>query len=146
MIDLKVQILGLKDVEEALITAGPKLAKRSLYKALKAGSDVFVQRAKDRAPVLMEEMPERRPNELRDAIASQITMSRKQESGIARTGIKHDQPNVQESPAAYGLFVEYGSVHNLAKPYMRPAWDEGKEEAARVFTEEIRRGVESLSR
>ena len=37
--DITVEVQGLKGVEDALAQAGPKLAKRALRKALKAGGD-----------------------------------------------------------------------------------------------------------
>lgn len=142
--EVKVQIEGLKGVEEALAQAGPKLARRALQKALKAGGAIFLQRAKERAPILKKATPQRRPGELRDAIMEVTKMSPKLEAGTARVGLKHDKEKGGQSPGVYGLFVEFGSVHNTAQPYMRPGYDAGKQEAQRVFTEEIRKGVDSL--
>ena len=44
--DLTVEIIGLKGVEDALSQAGPKLAKRALRKALVAGAELFEMRRK----------------------------------------------------------------------------------------------------
>ena len=144
MVEVTVKIEGLREVEEALAQAGPKLAKRAMRKALKAGGDVFLQRAKERAPILKKATPQRQPGELRDAITEVVTLSPKEESGRARVALKHDKSKGIQSPGVYGLFVEFGSVHNTAQPYMRPGYDAGKQEAERVFTEEIKNGVESL--
>ena len=38
--ELTVEIVGLKGVEDALSQAGPKLAKRALRKALVAGAEL----------------------------------------------------------------------------------------------------------
>lgn len=142
--EVTVKIEGLKGVEDALSQAGPKLAQRAMRKALKAGGDVFLERAKERAPILKKATPQRRPGELRDAIMEVVKLSPKQEAGTARVGLKHDKEKGSQSPGVYGLFVEFGSVHNTAHPYMRPGYDAGKQEAERVFTEEIRKGVDSL--
>jgi HK97 gp10 family phage protein len=146
MIEVTVQIVGLKGVEEALSQAGPKLAKRAMRKALEAGGKVFVARAKERAPILKKQTPHRKPGDLRDAIMQDIKLSPKQEFGRARVGLKHDKEKGNQSPGVYGLFVEFGTRHMAAQPYMRPAYDEAKDTAESVFTEEIRKGVDSLDK
>ena len=66
--DITVEVQGLKGVEDALAQAGPKLAKRALRKALKAGGDLMVASAKSRAPLLKVATKRRQPGELRDSI------------------------------------------------------------------------------
>jgi HK97 gp10 family phage protein len=146
VIEVTVKIEGLQEVEEALSQAGPKLARAAMRKALKRGGDVFLARAKQRAPILKKATPQRQPGELRDAITEVVKLTPKQEAGRARIGLKHDPAKGNQSPGVYGLFVEFGSVHNTAQPYMRPAYDSARQEAADVFAEEIRRGVESLKK
>ena len=61
--DISVEVQGLKGVEDALAQAGPKLAKRALRKALKAGGDLMVASAKSRAPLLKVATKRRQPGE-----------------------------------------------------------------------------------
>ena len=144
--EVKVELIGLKGVEDALSQAGPKLAKRSLRKALVAGADSFEAAAKKNAPVLAKASPNRQPGELRDAIDMTVKLSGKQESGIARVGIRRGKGNGSQSPSVWGSFVEFGSIHGAAQPFMRPAFAQAKTRAQEVFTDEIRKGVETLDK
>jgi HK97 gp10 family phage protein len=143
---LTVEIVGLKGVEDALSEAGPKLAKRALRKALVAGADLFKAAAKKNAPVLAKATPNRRPDELRDAIDMTVKLSGKQESGVARVGIRRDKGKGSQSPAVWGSFVEFGSIHGAAQPFMRPAFEQAKTRAQEVFPAEISKAVEILGK
>ena|ERR1035437_1025047 len=144
--ELTVQVLGLKGVEDALAQAGPKLAKRALRKALRAGGEVMVDAAKGRAPVLKQGTPQRKPGELRDSIGMVVKLSPTEESGTVRIGPLRDKAKGKNSPGIWGSFVEFGSVHGAAQPFMRPGFDSSKEAALDKFTEVIRAGVETLNK
>jgi HK97 gp10 family phage protein len=143
--DVTVKIEGLEGVEDALSQAGPKLAKRALRKALMAGGQVLVDAAKDRAPVLKDPTSHRQPGELRDAITMQVKLSAKEESGTVHVGPEYKKSEGSQSPGVYGMFVEFGSLHNpRPEPFMRPAFDDAAPRAQEAFTEVIRDAVESL--
>jgi len=144
--DFKVQVEGLKGVEDALAGAGPKLARTALRKALAAGGEVFLEQARSRAPVLAEPTPARKPGELRDAIMEVTSIKTREQQGRARVGLRHDPEKKTQSPGVYGLFVEFGTQKMKAQPYMRPAYDSANREAERVFTDEIRAGVANLKK
>jgi len=144
--DLKVNIEGLRGVEEALQEAGPKLAKKYLRKALLAGGEVFQQAARDRAPVLKEATTQRQPGELRDSIDVRITLSAKEESGTAHVGPRREKGGGSDQPGVWGMFEEFGSIHGAAQPYMRPAFDEAGTRAQEAFTEVLKAGLESLGK
>lgn len=46
------------------------------------------------------------------------------------------------SKVFYGKFSEYGSKHEIAKPWMRPAYDESKDEAYRIIETVIQDGIQ----
>lgn len=58
-------------------------------------------------------------------------------TGFLRDSIqsrKTGSDEAQVAPAAdYAAFVEYGTIHMRAYPYMRPAWESGKAEAEAVL-------------
>ena len=143
--DITVKIEGLKEIEDALAQAGPKLARGAVRKALKKGGAVFLGRAKALAPVLAKATPQRKPGELRDAIAEVDRMDARKQQGRARIGLKYGKKGKQD-PGVYGLFVEFGTKDTHAQPYMRPAYDEGRRAAESVFTEELRAGVPELGK
>ena len=140
--DIRVEVQGLKGVEDALAQAGPKLAKRALRKALKAGGDLMVAGAKSRAPLLKVATKRRQPGELRDSIGMKISLSPKQESGKVSVGPLKDKSKGKDSPGTWGMFVEFGSV----QPFMRPGFDSSSQAALEAYTEVIREGVETLNK
>lgn len=145
--ELKVEVQGLKGIEDALAEAGPKLAKRALRKGLVAGGEVFVEAVKALTPVATEGTPQRRPGELRDAMTMKVKLSPKQEAGTVFVGAEYKKEDGDQSPGVYDRFVEFGSVHN-PKPiaHMRPGFDEAKGRALDAFTEVMREGVDSLDK
>ena len=144
--DITVEVQGLKGVEDALAQAGPKLAKHSLRKALKAGGDLMVASAKSRAPLLKVATKRRQPGELRDSIGMKIALSAKQERGTVTIGPLKDKAKGKDSPGTWGMYVEFGSVHGAAQPFMRPGFDTASQAALDAFTEVIREGVETLNK
>jgi HK97 gp10 family phage protein len=142
--DIKVDVQGLRGVEDALAEAGPKLAKRALRKGLVAGGQVFLDAVKALTPVAKEGTPQREPGELRDAMTMKVKLSSKEESGTVVIGAEYKKEDGNQSPGVYDRFVEFGSVHNTAKPHVRPGFDEAKGKALDAFTEVMRAGVDSL--
>ena len=145
--DIKVEVHGLKGVEEALSQAGPKLAKRAMRKALQAGGELLMNSAKSRAPVLKGPgTRHRQPGELRDSIGMKIKLSPKEEAGRVSVGPLKDKSKGRQSPGVWGMFVEFGSVHGAAQPFMRPGFDSAAKPALDAFTDVIRANVETLDK
>jgi HK97 gp10 family phage protein len=141
--DFKVDVQGLKGVEDALAGLEPKLAKRALRIAMKAATEPIVASAKLHAPLLKgKETKWRRRGELRDSIIA--TIKTKKHGITAKVGPARNKGEGKQSPGAWGLMVEFGSIHGPAQPYLRPAFDETKDEAIERFTEVIRDSLPEL--
>jgi HK97 gp10 family phage protein len=145
-VDIKIDVQGLKGLEDALAEAGPKIARASVRKGLNAAADVVLEAVKGLTPVLQQGTPQRKPGELRDAMTKKIRMSPKEESGEVIIGAEYKKADGSQSPGVYDKFVEFGSIHNTAKPHMRPGFDESKTRALDAFTQIAREGVDSLKK
>jgi HK97 gp10 family phage protein len=143
--DITVNVEGLKGLEDALAEAGPKFARKAVRKGLNAAGDVMLEAVKARTPVAKEGTPQRRPGELRDAMTKKIKMKPKEEAGYVIIGAEYKKADGNQSPGVYDKFVEFGSVHNIAKPHMRPGFDEAKDAALAAFVAVAKEGVESLN-
>ena len=143
--NITVEVSGLKGVEDALAQAGPKLAKRALRRALKAGADKFTADAKSRAPILKIPTANRKAGDLRDAITSVIKLSAKEEYGTARIGPKYTGKG-SDDPGVYGMFQEFGTKTDPAQPFMRGAFESEKDAALSVFTEVMVEEVAKLDK
>jgi HK97 gp10 family phage protein len=144
--NITVEVIGLKGLEDALADAGPKLARRTLRKALKEAGQPMLNSVKSKAPVMAKGTPQRKPGELRDALDMTIKMSAKEESGTARIGIRKDKSKGKQDPSQWGSYVEFGSIHGAAQPFMRPGFDATKDASLDKFTVVLRDGVESLKK
>ena len=135
--ELTVDVQGLKGVEDALSEAGPKLAKRALRRGLLAGGTVMLDAIKPHVPVLS--------GALRDSLVMKVKMSPKEESGTVIIGPQFEKgADRNESPGLYGMFVEFGSIHGAAQPFMRPGFDGSNVQALEAFTAVLSEAVESL--
>ncbi len=143
--NITVEVSGLKGVEDALAQAGPKLAKRAMRKALKAGAEKFVAEAKARAPVLKTPTKNRRAGDLRDAITSLIKLSPKQDRGRARVGPKYTGKG-SDDPGVYGMFQEFGTRDAPAQPFLRSTFDGQHDAALEAFTDVMSGEVRKLDK
>lgn len=127
-----VEVEGLAALNAALEDLPAKVAKQYLRKAAKQASDLFVQSAKLKAPVLKKFTKYRTPGALRDSITSQISIRKK--AGL----------QVKIGPAKkifYARYVEFGTNKMKAQPFMRPAWDSEKTAALDAFAASIRASI-----
>jgi HK97 gp10 family phage protein len=44
---------------------------------------------------------------------------------------------VEAGPVPSSIFMEFGTVHNAAQPFMRPAWLGNREQALQIITEQM---------
>jgi HK97 gp10 family phage protein len=134
---ITVDLQGLKGVEDALAAAGPKLAKRAMRKALKAGAAQMIAAAKERAPV--------RTGALKTSITSSTKLSPKEEVGRTRIAAS-SVGDRRKGPARYALFQEFGTKNQAAKPFLRPAFDAANKAASEAFTAVMAEEVKHLDK
>jgi len=129
-VETSFNLTGDKQLERALKNVNKAAEGRALRKATKAGAEVIVQEARNKAPY--------KTGKLKRAIRSKF--------GQARGRIV----TVEIGPAPrahYGGFLEVGTSRMPAQPFLRPAMDETKQEAvdilrAALYTELVREAAE----
>lgn len=126
-----VSIEGLPELERALARLGDNLAGEILSKAVGDGAEVFAE--------LMRALAPEKSGDLRDSI---VTQEMKREPGSAEWGagpgrLKRGAP----AEGFHGMFQELGTVYMPAQPFIRPSFDEGKDEAAREIATALARAV-----
>ena len=104
--EVTVNISGLRELEDALASLGPKLAKKALVAGLRAGAAPMVEAAKAKAPLLAVATKNRAIGELRDSIG--VTTKLKGERATAKIGPKRVKGGGQEDPGCWGLIEEFG--------------------------------------
>jgi HK97 gp10 family phage protein len=127
MAEVKVDLIGVQEVMDALAELPAEVQKEVLEQAVEAGALVLEREAKRLAPY--------RTGKLRDSIEARKVRPRKNEFVRYTIG-----PKIR-----YAGFVEFGTAHNPAKPYMRPAKDNKRNPVIRDAREEVIAGVERLA-
>lgn len=112
MADFAVEILGLKELDQALQQMAWPAARRALRKGMRQGANVVRDEVRAKAPV--------KTGNLRRKIR---TRERREDADGLRFAIEIPRS------AFYGRFIEFGTSRIAAKPFMRPA-AEAKTEAA----------------
>ncbi|MCG7508873.1 HK97-gp10 family putative phage morphogenesis protein [Mesorhizobium retamae] len=116
---VSVKVEGLRELEQALKQLPKANAKAVLRRTLKEAGEPIAKAARAKAPKF--EMY------LSESIDVGTKLSRRQ------AGLHKKQSPVEmfvgpgPDPAAH--LAEFGSIHGPAQPFMRPAWDENKDQA-----------------
>jgi HK97 gp10 family phage protein len=84
---------------------------------------------------------QRYPGQLRDSLRLRAMKSKKGRIGMMVQTREGDY----RGDTFYGAFIEYGTNKMAAKPYMRPAFDTKKGEAAKIIEHEIRAGIAKIA-
>jgi len=148
-----VRVEGLRDTQAALGDLSKSLARGVLRRVLAKAGKPIADRARSLAPV--------DTGELRDSIAvstklsnpvgkSEFAAAMRSGAGVgaataalrsARRAAAGDglsaEVYVGAGPLPQAHLVEFGSVNNQAKPFLRPAWDEKRDEALTIIGNEL---------
>lgn len=126
-----IEIKGLDELESQLKYLPVHVRKKLAREALKAGAGVIKTQAELNAPfktgALMrsiEIQPGRRnrPNTISYII------------GTGKAWFQGDQ--------FYAAFIEFGTSHQPAKPFLRPAFDSQKDRALALIVDVLKRGID----
>ena len=124
-----IEITGGKELHDRLLTLTDRVAFNVMAGAMYAGAKVIRAAARKLVPILDLSKwggPDEPGNLLANIFAGR-TRSRDRNTVGAIVGIGGD--------AFYGRFVEFGTKHARAYPFMRPAADESKEDAVAAVVE-----------
>lgn len=139
-----VKLQGGKELERKLLALDRKIARKIVSQALRAGAKVILKQARANAP--------KRTGLLRRSLKVKAGKSKKgRVSFVVQTAAGH-----YKGETFYGSFVEFG--HKLGKrrrakgvkderkripaqPFLEPAFNSKKEQAARVIADVIRQGI-----
>lgn len=141
-ITVKVDLHG---TEEALLAAGPKIARRLLRKVLNFIGLYWVAEVKAHVPV--------DTGDLRDSIIHKVEMKNNGTGATVTVGPGYDRTALKNasgsqgstsSPGVYGLFVEFGvHAHKYTNhPFMRPTFDATADTVTEYFAAGLREDLE----
>ncbi len=136
MITLKIE--GFKELEDALRNLPQEVAGKVMRDALKRASQPMAEEAKRRAPRSDDPGPGGHMADSIDVRTMRVT-----------DGLDDVETHLWIGPDRahfYGLFQEFGTVHQGAKPFMRPAFDGLAQDTIDQFGKELGASIERAAR
>lgn len=142
MVDaVRIKVDGLQALGAKLRDMGEEMSTKIARGATGAAAGVVKKSAQAKAPKrtgnLAKNIITKRLGKSQSSLTSEhiVTVRRKRTKGQKASG---------EESAYYGQFVEFGSIHNTPKPFLRPAFDENVSKAIdtmkSVISDRIARG------
>jgi HK97 gp10 family phage protein len=136
-----VEIKGLDELEQRLYDLPTKYAKRVMQRALKA-ANLWLEEIRANARVLTGWM--------KDHAKLEIRLSAREESGTAMVGFTKEQNPERHgehvpSAANEAFWTELGTVHQPARPFIRPAFDAKASAVLAEFTAVAREELDNFN-
>lgn len=154
MANVKVKIEGLKELGKAMQDLGRKASNRIAVKAMRQGGAIVRDKARANAPVLQEKVPHRKAGTLRKAIKSRtkVKSGGRTETVIWVKGLTGNQISKFKGKTGkggrdnpndpyYWRFVEFGTSKMPAKPFLRPAFEQTKDQASSAIIRKLREEI-----
>ena len=125
----EVEVVGAEDLAKLLEELGPDLVKKALRDALNYSGAVLQEAQAAAAPVMQVPHGPHPPEQLKLDVRRVVRLKPAEGSGVVAVG--------PSTHSFYGSFAEFGTAHQQAKPWMRPAWDQSIDGAMATFEEVI---------
>jgi HK97 gp10 family phage protein len=136
-------IRGAKELDAVLKKLPPAIAKKVLPGAVMTGAQVVRRAAKARAP------DSGAPAKLRKRKATAKNYGKLKDNIIARRDRRDMSASVTVrvgiGRAFWGIFSEFGTSKQSARPWFRPAWEESKRRALDAIGKSLGRRLEKAA-
>ena len=133
---VKVKIKGLEELSQKIHEFPDKLVKKGVRDALRAGGEVLRGEISARAPRSVDETHGHPPGFLAEHIGTSLSLSTRNDKGEIKVG--------PVKKAFYGMFPEFGTKHQAAQPYIRPAFESQKQNALDAFINKLRQAFNEV--
>jgi HK97 gp10 family phage protein len=130
----QTHISGLAEIGKVLDQLPDRIERRVLQNAVNAGARLILSAVKEKAPTSEEPSVNswKYGSILQNLKVRTITKARKTARGAY----------VSTGNAFWAVFYEFGTRHQPARPFMRPAFDESQDWAAQAIVDKLTAGIE----
>ncbi|MGB3290937.1 MAG: HK97-gp10 family putative phage morphogenesis protein [Burkholderiaceae bacterium] len=128
---VSMQMTGLRELGLAMKELDSRVQKRIAASAVSAGARVIAKDAKEKAPV--------DSGDLKRSIRSKTLRAKK--PGVREAIVEAKTHGKNSAP--YWHIVEFGSVNMSAKPFLRPAFESKKAEAANRIKDRLSKRLDA---
>jgi len=133
-----IKIEGLEQLSSQISEFPDKLVRKGVRNALRAGGEVLREAISAGAPRSMDITHGHEPGFLADHIGMKV-----------KTSVTNDTGSILVGPvkkAFYAMFAEFGTKHQAALPFIRPAFEGSGPSALDAFVDSLREAFqEALS-
>ena len=136
MIEFKVE--GFAELEQALRRLPQEIAGQVLMSALRKAGKPMQTDAVQTAP---RSVNPGKNGHMADIIKLRILKDANSVADVEASLWLGPDPN-----HFYGLFPEFGTIHQMAKPFMRPAFDRHKDETIDLLGKELWKGIDRAAK
>ncbi len=144
----KVKIEGLRELGAALRELGDEVSKRVIFAATLKSAAVVRARARELAP--KSDRPHRvgrgGPVVQPGNLAAGIATKRLKQFKTGRADYEVRWKAKRKGDPFYGLFQEFGTAHHAAQPFMRPAFDQTKEQALQTMQDTLKKRIAAAAK
>ncbi|MGC7561339.1 HK97-gp10 family putative phage morphogenesis protein [Pasteurella sp. PK-2025] len=154
MASVTVKVEGLNQLQKAMQNLGRKTSNRIAVKAMRKGGVIVRDKARQNAPVLKENVPHRRVGTLRKAISTRTKVGRGGKTntyiwvkGLSTKQVLKFKDKTGKAGAYnpkdpfYWRFLEFGTSKMPAQPFLRPAFQQSKNQAAKTIIETLHKEI-----
>jgi HK97 gp10 family phage protein len=144
-----VRIEGLRQLGDALRELGDDVAKKVAVAATGAGARVIRDLARQKAPVapqdyVVEGQPVPRGNLPKQIVTKQVPKSQRKLTSEHVVAVRGKRKHGYASRV--GALQEFGTVKQSPQPFMRPAFEQGKDKALQAITDRLRARVDKAQK
>jgi HK97 gp10 family phage protein len=134
-----VEIKGLEDLEKKLYDLPTKFARRAMREAIAPAIELWRSEISTRAP----RTGKYATGFMASEVATRITTSSREQAGTGMVGFTRKQNPARHeahvpSAANEAFWYEMGTVHQPARPFIRPAFESKASAVLDVFTSKLR--------
>jgi HK97 gp10 family phage protein len=138
---VSIELHGFKELNDLLASYSDRVAKRLVKGALVKALAPVLQSAKAMCPVSADGSHGKPAGYLRDSLVLKTMPARKRLPGEMRAGLT-TRKGAFESGKYYGGYLEYGTHKMAARPFLRPAIDQNKQQVLDNLKTEILAAIE----
>lgn len=132
-----MKLEGFDDFEKSLEELSQAAGKGSIRRAMRKSAQPMADH--------MESLAAERSGEMKEGIGVSTKLSKRQ-AKLHRKMFRNDRAAVEmfvgAGPDPQATKEEFGSVHNVPRPFVRPAWDAGKDALLKALGREMWADIE----
>lgn len=139
---IKIEVDGLKELEKQILKLGAIEGKKVLRKSAMFATNPVVKEMKAKAPVAAGVIKRKVRGKEFEIEPGTLRKNIKRRNIFGKDGFTYQQLIYVSRKAFWGSFFEFGTSKITAKPFMRPAFDNGKHLIIQRFKDKMRQNID----